>query len=173
VTNKQPLAAENWVERLLGEVCTDLGFCLPGAEQTRLLHSPPKSIDAFADEIFVAEGLNPRLADKRLWTQVREVVAKHFRIGVPAPVAEDIGSLLAQLLSIGFSVLESEYSASDFGNYHVDLQRGSVSLRLMRDRGQYLIDGPVSRLKALGLFQAFNLQEEFAEAVFTYIRNCE
>jgi hypothetical protein len=169
---RQP-SAENWVERLLDEVCVNLGFCLPPAEQTRLRHFPPGSIDAFADEIFLAEGLNPRLADKKLWMQVRDVVVKHFRIGVPASIAEDIGPLLGQLLSIGFNVVQSEYWASDFGNYYVDLQRDPVTLRVTRDRNQYLIDAPVERLKALGLFQVFNSREEFAEAVFTYIRNCE
>lgn len=73
-------AAENWVENLLGEVCVKLGFCLPEPEQTRLLRNPPPSIEAFADEIFLAEGLNPRLADKKLWMQVRDVVAKHFQM---------------------------------------------------------------------------------------------
>ena len=163
--------SSNWIEKLLVEVCVDLGFCLPPWEQTKLLHSPPRSVDAFADAIFVAEGLSPRLADTKLWEKVRDVVSKHFQYRVPDPVVEDLGSLLAQLSSIGFNAVDSAYSAAGFGNYHVSLQRDSVTLRLTRDRGQYIIDAPVDRLKALGIFRAFNSRDEFAEAVAVYIRS--
>jgi hypothetical protein len=170
---RQLSTSENWLEKLLDEVCVDLGFCLPPWEQTRLLHSPPRSIDAFADAIFVAEGLSPRLADEKLWKKVRDVVSKHFQYHVPAAIVEDVGSLLAQLFSIGFNVVDSAYSATDFGNYYVGLQRESVTLRLTRDRSQYIIDAPIDRLKALGIFRAFNSRDEFAEAVFMYIQNSE
>jgi hypothetical protein len=64
--------------RLLDDLCVDLGFCLPPRERERLLTSPPATVDAFTDAVFVAEGMNPELADRHLWRQVRSRVAKTF-----------------------------------------------------------------------------------------------
>src|SRR5688572_18388905 len=126
---KQLSTSETWIGKLLDEVCLELGFCLPPWEVTRLLHSPPPSIDAFTDAIFLAEGLSLPLADRKLWKKVRDVVSKHFQYRVPDPVVEDLGSLLAKLFSMGFSPVDSAYSAADFRNYYVSLQRDSVTLR--------------------------------------------
>jgi hypothetical protein len=68
----------NQVQRLLDELCTDLGFCLPPPEQERLRQSPPSSVGAFADAVFAAEGMHPRL-DKQLFRQVCERIEQ--RIG--------------------------------------------------------------------------------------------
>lgn len=66
-------------EQLLDRLCTELGFCLPPAEQARLAASPPASVRAFTDAIFIAEGLDPQLADKHLWRQVRDRVQEYFK----------------------------------------------------------------------------------------------
>jgi hypothetical protein len=65
------------VERLLSELCVDLGFCLPPDDQERLRDSPPPTIDAFTDAVFLAEGIDP-LVHPQLHKQVRERVTKHF-----------------------------------------------------------------------------------------------
>lgn len=65
------------VERLLVELCIDLGFCLPPDEIRRLCESPPKTVDSFTDAVFVAEGLG-EVIDTGLRRQVREVVARHM-----------------------------------------------------------------------------------------------
>lgn len=49
------------VQRLLDELCADLGFCLPTREQARLRQWPHLDPDALTDAIFVAEGMDPRL----------------------------------------------------------------------------------------------------------------
>jgi len=74
---RSPLDATK-VERLLSELCVELGFCLPPLEQARLQNSPPQDVDAFTDAVFLAEGLNPQY-EKQLRRQVRDRVAKHFR----------------------------------------------------------------------------------------------
>jgi hypothetical protein len=66
------------LEALLRQLCVELGFCLPAAEEARLAEHPPDDVDAFADAIFVAEGMDPRLANKRLWNQVRDRIVAHF-----------------------------------------------------------------------------------------------
>jgi hypothetical protein len=65
------------VERLLDQLCTDLGFCLPPNEYARLQSLLPLSIDAFIDQVFMAEGLEPQVKTE-LRRQVRERVARRF-----------------------------------------------------------------------------------------------
>jgi len=67
------------VERLLFELCVTLGFCLPCLEQARLCANPPTEIHAFADAVFIAEGMNPH-ANTYLRGQVLQIVAKHFNL---------------------------------------------------------------------------------------------
>jgi hypothetical protein len=52
--------------------------CLPPADQTRLAAFPPKDIDEFAREVFIAEGVDPAVSDRRLLTEVRNLVAEAF-----------------------------------------------------------------------------------------------
>lgn len=77
---KTPLRSKR-ITYLLGELCVELGFCLPPDEQARLQNEPPEDIDAFMDAVFRAEGLDP-LADRQLRRQVRARVAGCFeRLG--------------------------------------------------------------------------------------------
>jgi hypothetical protein len=69
------------VARLLDDLCSDLGFCLPPEDRERLLTSPPATVDAFTDAVFIAEGMDPEFADRDLWRQVRSRVAKTYASG--------------------------------------------------------------------------------------------
>jgi hypothetical protein len=66
------------VQRLLDDLCIKLGFCLPPNEQHRLRVSPPPDADSFADTVFEAEGMDPRLY-KQLRRQVRDTIDQHMR----------------------------------------------------------------------------------------------
>jgi hypothetical protein len=68
------------VGSLLSKLCIELGFCLPSAQQQRLINAPPQDIEAFTNAVFVAEGLNPELADRNLYRQVQRVVAEAFDV---------------------------------------------------------------------------------------------
>ncbi len=65
------------VQRLLDDLCADLGFCLPPSERLRLREAPPTSVDAFTDAVFRAEGMDPRLhtAQRR---QVRDRIERRL-----------------------------------------------------------------------------------------------
>ena len=65
------------VQRLLDELCTDLGFCLPPSEQIRMCSAPPLESDAFTDAVFIAEGMDPSL-HKQLRRTVRAKIATHM-----------------------------------------------------------------------------------------------
>jgi hypothetical protein len=71
-----PMAATR-VDRLLAELCVELGFCLPPEDRERLRDSPPSTIDDFTDAVFIAEGMDP-LVHPQLRKQVKERVAEHF-----------------------------------------------------------------------------------------------
>ena len=80
---------------------------------------------------------------------------------VPVEIERDAGTLLAELRAGGWHVSASEYDATAFGNWLVDLQRDGVAIRLLKDRSQYMVTGLSTEvLKAAGLWQAFDSLEE-------------
>jgi hypothetical protein len=69
---------ESQVTGLLKGLCINLGFCLPASVAEKLESNPPRTIDAFTRAVFEAEGLDPALADRRLYDQVRRAVTLAF-----------------------------------------------------------------------------------------------
>lgn len=67
------------VTSLLSKLCIELGFCLPPEEDAKLVESPPDTIDAFTDAVFLAEGLQPEYAERHLYKQVRAKIAEAFQ----------------------------------------------------------------------------------------------
>lgn len=72
------MPSEPEIHKLLWDLCVQLGFCLPPEEERRLKDEPPKDVRAFTDAVFRAEGLDPLTADRRLYRQVRDLVAAAF-----------------------------------------------------------------------------------------------
>jgi hypothetical protein len=72
-----PLSANEW-KCLLDELCIRLGVRLPLKAIDQLEKKQLLDARDFADEVFRAEGLNPRTADKFLWAQVRNTIDAHF-----------------------------------------------------------------------------------------------
>jgi hypothetical protein len=72
---------------LLALLCTRLGFCLPPAAEKRLTEHPLADVLDFTAAVFLAEGLDPSTADRRIYRQVKEVVAEAFRRSEDASVA--------------------------------------------------------------------------------------
>ena len=87
-----------------------------------------------------------------------------------AAILEDIGPLLTELKSLGFTQTSSQYSAACFGDYVVSLSSLRSEFRLTRDRGQYNLIGDDAKAKAMKLFRAFNDRDDFREAVLAYAR---
>ena len=69
----------NETESLLSELCFELGFCLPPEDEDKLIETPPNTVEAFTDAVFLAEGLDPQNADRHLYRQVRDKVAETFQ----------------------------------------------------------------------------------------------
>jgi hypothetical protein len=64
---------------LVHDLCARLGFCLPAAAVERLETTPPETVSDFVAAIFVAEGLDPMTAERRLYRRVEAIVAEAFR----------------------------------------------------------------------------------------------
>ncbi len=83
-------------------------------------------------------------------------------------VRNEIGDELKPILTAGFSVRASDYSEANFGNFYVDLLRGTDKLRIVRDRDQYMVQGDEAELKRVGLWRAFDSKAEFFIALTRY-----
>ena len=70
------------VEALLSKLCIDLGLCLPPADQDGLAAEPPSDVRAFTDAVFLAEGLDPALADRHIYRRVQDMVSEAFQKSV-------------------------------------------------------------------------------------------
>ena len=89
-----------------------------------------------------------------------------------AEIESEAGALFSELHAHGWVVIYSLYDAKVFGNWYVDLRRSGADLRLVKDRSQYLIEGPpFGELKAAGLWRAFEDLDEFRQAVINWARN--
>ena len=89
-----------------------------------------------------------------------------FNTVIAEEVRQDIAGLIDALSNAGYAA-EGTYDAKDFGNWYVDVA-GPRQFRLIKDRRQYLIDGPEDSLRAAGLWRAFNSREEFQTAVLRW-----
>ena len=90
---------------------------------------------------------------------------------IPREIAADIGRLLRKLAEFGYRPTGSLYSAESAGNYYVDLAAGETWLRIVRDRGQYLIDtASKDHLKDAGLFRAFDDRVALEDALLAWLR---
>jgi hypothetical protein len=69
----------NEATALLSVLCTRLGFCLPSDAEARLTEAPPPDVHHFTAAVFIAEGLDPSTADRKLYRQVKAIVAEAFR----------------------------------------------------------------------------------------------
>lgn len=55
-------------------------------------------------------------------------------------MVREVRSLLQQLRARGYVVLHHLYAEQSFGNALIDLPRGCTRVRVVRDRGQWLVD---------------------------------
>jgi hypothetical protein len=69
---------ESQVEALLHRVCVELGLCLTPDTYDHLVTHAPTDVASLTDAIFVAEGIAPETADRKLYGQVRGCVEEAF-----------------------------------------------------------------------------------------------
>lgn len=89
---------------------------------------------------------------------------------VAPEIRADIGALISHFQALGWAVTGSVYDAKVFGNWYVDFEGRSPSIRLAKDRSQYMVSKvPIEMLKGAGLYLAFDDLEEFRVAVSRWV----
>ncbi|HEY3783903.1 MAG TPA: hypothetical protein VGL55_01325 [Steroidobacteraceae bacterium] len=68
------------VQSLLNKLCIDAGFYLRPQAQEKLRTDPPTDPTAITNAVFLAEGLNPELAERGLHRGVHEAVVNFWRL---------------------------------------------------------------------------------------------
>jgi hypothetical protein len=79
------------VDRLLNDLCRQLGFCLAEDARRVLRDKVPSNPVTFADAVVIAEGLQPALMDRHLYRGVLKVVTDAFDRAAQQDVAADEG----------------------------------------------------------------------------------
>jgi len=80
--DERPRDPESDLRWLLSELCSELGFCNIVDQADLIVTSPPRNAAVFADQVFLAEGLDPG-TDRRLWQQVHDKIDR--RVGQLLP----------------------------------------------------------------------------------------
>jgi hypothetical protein len=84
-------------------------------------------------------------------------------------LAKEIGSLISQLHTAGWTVSFAKYDAKSFGNWYVGLCHADNVIRLTKDRSQYLFSGPPPKeIEAAGLWRSFDDLGQFCNAVIKW-----
>lgn len=91
---------------------------------------------------------------------------------LPAEFAE-AGKAISCLVERGWQICGHRYDQQSFGNWYVDFCRQGRTIRLVKDRSQYVVAGTADELKAHGLWRAFNEVEEFQRAVIAWVENLD
>ncbi len=101
------------VAELLSCLCTRLGFCLRRDAEVRLAEDPPADVHQFTAAVFVAEGLDPLTADRRLYRQVTGMVTDAFRRSEERQAGDvAVASQWAPMSSDAFAILLGEELAA-------------------------------------------------------------
>lgn len=87
---------------------------------------------------------------------------------LPIEIKTEAGDLIAKLEAAGWLAQAALYDPRSFGNWYVDLERAGRKIRLLKDRSQYMLQGPDREIKAAGLWKAFNGIDEFSLAVIEW-----
>jgi hypothetical protein len=91
---------------------------------------------------------------------------------LPIEIKAEAGTFIAALQVEGWFLVAFRYDAKVFGNWYVDLRQGNDTIRLIKDRLQYMLDGPPKKvLEIAGLWRAFDDLEEFHRVVMTWARD--
>jgi hypothetical protein len=63
------------VRGFLSKLCVELGICIPPAAADELSKCPPSDAFAFVVAVFVAEGMEPEMVDRKLYRRVRDMAS--------------------------------------------------------------------------------------------------
>jgi len=88
---------------------------------------------------------------------------------IPIEIIEDINIYIGKLEDAGYQLVGGHYDTEHFGNYIARFANASVSIQVIRDRGQYRVDGLRWQLEPAGLWRTFNDRVEFYQTLLRFI----
>ncbi|MCV2371386.1 hypothetical protein [Roseateles oligotrophus] len=92
-------------------------------------------------------------------------------IALPPSIAHALGSLVPELKARGVVLAGCEESVS-FGNFEAKFARGSLTFSIVRDRGQFHIDGAAQDvLELAGLWRSFSGVNSMAPPLFAWVES--
>jgi ketosteroid isomerase-like protein len=92
VTQQYDPLTQAEVAQLVKVLCVDFGFCLTVEAARDLETNPPRTVNAFTQAVFTADGQDPAIADERFYTRVESVVAATFE-RKPIPGRQDTAGM--------------------------------------------------------------------------------
>lgn len=90
----------------------------------------------------------------------------------PRKVAQEIHSIVNELVENGWQISFARYDRKSFGNWYVDLVRLGFEIRIVKDRSQYFVSGPSKNdLQRVGLGGSFDDIGEFRRTLIAWATN--
>jgi hypothetical protein len=147
----------DWIDKVLEKVCVDNGYCLQGESAAAVYRVKPLTVDAVTDAIISGEGLDPSRCGHR--ELLRAVVAEYFEVPVPEVIRGELDSILDELYDARFRVTNATHDSQAFGDIVVDFAIAGTEVRLVRDRGQFMLAADPDKLRVLGLHRVLEKAE--------------
>lgn len=97
-------------------------------------------------------------------------VRRHMAHQVDPRIQSEAGPLLEALQRLNYLPVASSFSASSFGNWLADFRGPTGTLRIVKDRGMYTVEGEKETLEPVSLWQAFTSMAEFQSRLLVWLR---
>lgn len=89
---------------------------------------------------------------------------------LPTEIQAQLRRLIPVLSKLGWELTEARYMPLVFGNWGVKFEKLDLSFTVIKDRSQYMVDGvDIEKLKAAGLWRAFDDLNEFEDAIIAWL----
>jgi hypothetical protein len=88
---------------------------------------------------------------------------------LPPDIVRDIGDLICRLEALGFNPQASAYDPQVMGNWYADFSGSKRSVRIIKDRSQYFVEGDRKELEPFGLWRAFNDPRELEKKMISWL----
>jgi hypothetical protein len=92
---------------------------------------------------------------------------------LPAALEVEMSHCSSLSAQRGWEIFEFRYEPQVFGNWYIDLFHSDFTIRLVKDRSQYSVDGDKGTLEPGDMRRTFTDSAEFQQAVIEWIEHME
>jgi hypothetical protein len=90
---------------------------------------------------------------------------------LPAELETELSIGIPFLLERGWEIFEFRYEPQTFGNWYIDFFRSDLTIRLVKERSQYSVEGNAGELRSTGMWRVFMDATEFQQAIIDWIEH--